>query len=474
MLKSNLIHILSKLNETEFIKFGKFIDSPYFNSNKKLTAFYKILSERFPEFDSPELSKENLYKKLYGQRKVVTGTVYFLISEMEKLLERFLSIERMDHIMLDINALQTIGSMKLNNIFDTKYRDIKKNLGKIKDTYNINNFMLSVINRANRIERKESLTKKDVFKKEWLEPVDELVRLFMKNMLFNIALFSNFKKNLNEKLTIPFYNDVLTYVEKTKMHEKDFIIKLMLYQIKMINDNDEKYYFSLKNLFRARHNIISLDETQELMANLNNFCMQKVISGFQYREEQFEIQNLYLKHFIEKTVDNFPVDAFNQIFMLAVSLGKLKWAKEYLRKYGKRLEEKFRDNAILYSHAVICFNEKKFEEALKLLSKIKNFSYIFYKPSVKLLQLKTYYELGLYSEASDASNAFIQFLRNDKLTTSDIKKVYSDFVSVYRKLLKIQYSPDQKKIYSLKHEVETKRKFLIARNWFKEKINELM
>lgn len=53
--------------------------------------------------------------------------------------------------------------------------------------------MLANINRANMIERKESLTKKDVFKKEWLEPVNELVKLFLKNMLWNISLFSNFK-----------------------------------------------------------------------------------------------------------------------------------------------------------------------------------------------------------------------------------------------------------------------------------------
>ena len=126
-----------------------------------------------------------------------------------------------------------------------------------------------------------------------------------------------------------------------------------------------------------------------------------------------------------------------------------------------------------YSNAVIYFREKRFDQALNQLSSIKNFSHIFYKPSVKLLQLKTYYELGLYAEAADVSNSFIQFLRNDRLTTSDIKKVYSDFIGIYKKLLSAQFSADRNKINSLKHEIETKRKFLIARNWFKEKINEL-
>lgn len=473
MLKSNLILILSKLSETEFKKFGKFIDSPYFNSNKKLAEFYKILTEHYPDFDDLGLSKENIFRKLYKQDKVVMGTMYFLISEMESLLEKFLSIEKIDPLLLEMSALKTIGSMNLNKIFDVMYRDIKKKLSKKDDTYNLNNFMLANINRANMIERKESLTKKDVFKKEWLEPVDELVKLFLKNMLWNIALFSNFKKHLNEKLSIPFYDEVLMYVEKNKLYEKDIGLKLLLYQTKMINGNDEKYYHELKKIFKANYRSISLDDTQELMANLNNFCMQKVISGSPYQEEQFEIQNLFLKHYIEKSNDSFPIDAFNQIFMLGMALDKVNWAKDYVRRYGKRLEDKFRDNALPYSNAVICFSEMQYAQALKQLSSIKNFSHIYYKPAVKLLQLKIYYELELYAEASDASNTFVQFLRNDKLTTSDIKKVYSDFVNVYKKLLAAQFSADRNKISSIKHEVENKRKFLIARNWFKKKINEL-
>ena len=115
----------------------------------------------------------------------------------------------------------------------------------------------------------------------------------------------------------------------------------------------------------------------------------------------------------------------------------------------------------------------KFEEALKKLSSIKNFSHIFYKPSVKLLQMKIYFELNLFSEAEDAANAFTQFLRNDKVTTSNIKETYIDFVTVYKKLLSVQHSPDKNKINNFKHEIEKKRKFLLARKWFRDRIMEV-
>ncbi|MEO8209098.1 MAG: hypothetical protein ABI840_00945 [bacterium] len=473
MKKSNLIQIISNLDEQEFKKFGKFIDSPYFNTNKKLNEFYKILVNYYPEFDALELSKENIFRKLYKQDKVVMGTMYYLISEMEKLLEKFLSIEKINPITLDLTSLKIIGDMRLYNIFDVKYKDIKKKLNKIYDPENLNNFILSNINRHNKIERKISLTKKDVFQKEWMEPVDELVKLFLKNMLWSIALFSNFKKHLNEKLNIPFYNEILDYVEKNKNYENDLELNLIFYQIKMINNNEEKYYFKLKKLFIDNNKKIKTEVAQELMANLNNFCMQKVITGFGYREEQFEIQNLYLKYYIEKSNDNFPIDAFNQIFMLGMSLDKVDWAKAFIHKYGQRVEEKFQSNALNYSYALIDYREKKFGDALRKLSEIKNYSHIYYKPSVKLLQLKIYFELNLFSEAEDAANSFTQFLRNDKLTTSNIKKTYIDFLKIYKKLLSVQFSIDRNKINNFKHEIEKKRKFLLARKWFRDRIEEI-
>lgn len=127
MQKSNLIKILLKLNSSEFKSFGKFVNSPYFNTNKKLSEFYEELKKYYPAFDDLNLTKENIFRKLYGQDKVVMGTMYFLISEMEALLEKFLSIERIDPVALDLSMLKTIGSMNLNKLFDVKYRNVKSN-----------------------------------------------------------------------------------------------------------------------------------------------------------------------------------------------------------------------------------------------------------------------------------------------------------------------------------------------------------
>lgn len=124
---------------------------------------------------------------------------------------------------------------------------------------------------------------------------------------------------------------------------------------------------------------------------MNNFTTQKMFNGEEFHEEQFEIHNLYLKHVIKEKNDIIPVDAFFQIFSHSVFLCKFDWALDFVNKFGKRLETKFQNNAVNYSLDVIYYNDKEYDKALKLLASIKNFSYIHYKPSVKMLQMKVFF-----------------------------------------------------------------------------------
>ena len=473
MLKSKLTQILAGLNQTQFRDFGKFVNSPYFNANKKVCELYDILKRYYPDFDSPDLSMENLFRELYKKDVLVKGTMYFLVSETENLLERFLGIEKTDSLMIGASSLRSIGEMRLYKIFDVKYKELKKKLPKANDPDHIYRFLISGINRHNTIERKEFLTGKDKFKNVWMEPVDELIKLFLKNMLWNVVLLSNFKQTLNDELSIPFYKEVMEYAEKNEKKLNDIEMKILFYQVKVIIEDDEKYFIKLKNLLQENQKLISLEAIQEICTVLSNFCTYRILNGADLYKEQLEIQNLYLKKFIDRTKDVFPVDGFHQCFMLLIKLEDTEEAKKFINKYVKRLEEKFRANALAFGKASINYCEKKYDESLKEASTIKNFTHIFYKHAVKVLQLKSYYELGLFSEGEDSANAFINFLRHDKLTNVNVKNNYFEFLKFYKRLLTIQFSRNKKMIYKYKFELEKNKDFTTSKNWLIEKVNAL-
>ncbi len=365
MHKSNLILILSKLDKNEFDKFGKFLNSAYFNSNKKVIEFYNILKNFHPSFDSLELSKENIYRTLYKEDKVVMGTMYYLISETEALLEKFISIERIKPFTLEMIFLEELTHMGLNNLFDVKYKELKKKLKQNSDQRNLNNFILADIRRANKLERKEHLTKKDTNKKELEEPVYELLKLFLKNNLWNILLLTNQKQQWNSKIKIPMLNETLDFIMTNKNLFEDVEMKALFFQVKLILEFDEKYYFELKKILKEDSKKITSEIFHEILAILQNYILSKAMNGSNFWQEEFELSNLYISYILNNKQGLIPIDVFYQAFATGIHLEKFEWAKEFLSGNAKFLDEKFRSNAIGYGNAALYYQNKEYSKALR-------------------------------------------------------------------------------------------------------------
>lgn len=474
MLKSNLIQLISKLDETEFKKFGKFIDSPYFNVNKKLVEFYKIIADHYPDFNTLELSKENLYRKLYKEDKVVLGTVYYLISEMESLFEKFISIEKIKPFTFEMTFLDELTKLGMHNLFDTKYKEIKKKLLKYPDEMNLNNFILSEINRNNSIQRKEFLTKKDLIKKEWTHPSTQLMILFLKNSLRNILILYNYNDHIGKSLNIPMLKETLEYIQDNKVYNTYIEIKVLYYEIKLLMERDDKYYKELKNILYHCRNKLSFELYNELVVILNNYLLLKKFEGGSFdNEEIFDLSNLYLENISSNKNEKIPVDAFLQIFINGMAVKKFDWLREFVKKYSRKLEEKYQNNAVCYSNAALCFEFGEFDKALKELSGIKQFSYVHFKAVVKKLQLKIYYELNLLSEGMDAAKSYEQFVRNDLIISKPGKTVASDFLRIYFKLLSASHKNTKEKVENLRSEIKNHKRIINSQFWFEDKLDEL-
>lgn len=473
MLKTNLIHILSKLDQDGFKKFGKFLNSPYFNNNEKLIELYEILREYYPHFDSPVISKENIFRKLYKKDRVVMGTMYYLISEMENHLEVFIGIEKMNPVNLNFALMEELNKLGMNNLFDKKYKEIRKKMKSIPDPYYLNRFLLASIKRNNEKIKRAFLTKKDIYGKEWFNPVDELVKMFLKNILTNIQALANFKKTCNEDIDIPLLNEILKYLEANNKYKADIEVELIYYQIKLLLGDEENYYFRIKKIMKDSIDKISVYQFDESIVTLQNYCTDRILKGIDSREEEFDLIKLQLKSFDNTKQKRLRIDIFYQGFMLAISLGEYDWAKKLIDKYGKLLDEKFQNNAIHYGYARIFYQDKEYDKALRELAKIKNFSFIHYKPAVKILQLMLFYDLKLFPQAEDAANSFLKFLKTDKLITVKIKNSYINFLKIYIKLIKTEGTYNASRISSLMIAVNKHKGFLVSRNWFLKKINEM-
>jgi hypothetical protein len=75
MIKSKAIDIISTFEAKEFNEFGKFINSPFFNTNSKLVELYSLLKKNFPSFSKKSFNKENIYKNLFPGKNYNDSTM---------------------------------------------------------------------------------------------------------------------------------------------------------------------------------------------------------------------------------------------------------------------------------------------------------------------------------------------------------------------------------------------------------------
>ncbi len=473
MLNSNLFNLLSSLNEEDFRKLGRFVNSPYFNTNAKLILFYDHLAGFHPDFDSLELSRQNIFRKIYNNDKYVEGTMFYLISEMEKLVCSFISHEKINTLSLDLVLLEELSNNRLDGLFEKKFKTILKKLNSDNDPDNFYKYYSSVIYSHHIDKQKNFLTKKDAFREEWFNPFSELLIFFLKRILSQILLISNYSRTLNEKLEIPFVNKIMDLIESDSKYLERPDIEIIYHLIRIHIYNDEKSYYTVKKFLIENDKKLSRNSIGEIVNSLLIFCSNNMINGKINHIEQFEIAKLRIK--FNQLVQNnvVKIDAFYSLFMLAVSLEEYEWAKDFLKKYSVYLEAKCRNNAVHYGNARLHFYRKEYDMALKELSRIKNFAFIHYKPAVKILQMMIYFELRLLPECTDSAKSFIQFLRNDKVIHADYKKVYDRFIKIYLKLVNVESTKKISKLNDLTHTVKNLKEMLVSRKWITSKIVEL-
>ena len=64
-----LIRVLKSFSALEWKRFGRFVQSPYHNTNQSLIKFYEVLKKRFPFEEVDDLEQERLFKKVYKKEK---------------------------------------------------------------------------------------------------------------------------------------------------------------------------------------------------------------------------------------------------------------------------------------------------------------------------------------------------------------------------------------------------------------------
>lgn len=461
MQNSSLITILKTFSQKEIKSFGRFVRSPYFNTSEATAALFSELKRYYPEFSSPEIEKQAIFKKIYGSQNYSEELTRKLTSNLIKLAEEFITQQKLEQLKpyKDNFMLDGYLDRKLASLYKKKYDAVLKEFNannKIDENYYLIAHKLNV----SRIYYYLMVNDLDAYSKQYEITADKFTLGFL-NFLFKAAAqLVGLEKIVNYRAE----NALVTKFMKSFDFEVFFasgfaadeteimIVKLYYHNYMMlVEPENEEHYHLYKSLFIASSAAISRGENFNLLLNLEAYCALKINHG----NEKFfdEIMDVYEKMF-EMNIYSFneneplPQMQFRNILLCAMRGYEASSFKDIAHLTLSKIDKEAQPLNSIYVNALYAFKQKDFGECLKQLAKIDPV-YFGFKTDYRNFQLMCYYELGEIETALSVIDSYKHFLAGNESLSGIFREGNTNFIKFIGELIRLKAEPDEFRLNKL-------------------------
>jgi len=467
MHKSKLIDRLRLVDRDELRDLSKFIESPSFNKDDKIVKLFDYMKKYHPVFDTKKLDRDYVVAKLFPEWK---GNTYkklsYIMSGLSQVIEDFFIWREIQEDQSERYhfLLKAYKRRKGDWFFDSTVEEFRKHLdgqpGRGTDYY-FHQYRLN----------------EEIYTHTATERVQTGINSFG-NAINNLDLFYFAKKfmystevrlrelYLAEKSELVLLDEMLETV-KHPLFADNYFVQIFAKATLLYQTRDKNVYKELKKMVQNDNVKCSILEKMDMVTFANNFCILEYNRGsVEYLQEIFEWHKYGLEHkiWISKHMDHA---IFYSIVTFACDLKKFEWADTFIKEYSKYLRDEVKESTKIMAFCRLEFSMKNFEKTLELLRDVE-FVNTQYDLRARAYQLKCYYELDGYEMLFyDASNAFAQYCRRNKVIGEQSKTVNLNFISFIKRLHQAKYQRTEGKKSLLDKLEETA---VLFSRWFKEKI----
>ncbi|MBL8006458.1 MAG: hypothetical protein JNJ56_02920 [Ignavibacteria bacterium] len=426
MQNTRLVRLLKTFDSSEFKQFRDFINSPYYNRNKNVISLYSFLKKFYPDFTGDELNDESAFRKLFPDEKYDYFKLKNIISDLLSLGRKFLATSHF-HNKTDLGTdflLEEFRDRNLRNMHEQLFSSSLKKLNEsvIRDEI----YFLKQFELAAELKNYYSPIYPNSHFNLFQDQLNYFIKYSLVKMLrlYNTMLHEN--KQNNYEFDFRMFDEIFSYL-KNNLNEQDTVILLYYNIILLEKENDEKYFFTLKELFGKHSDELSHYDRYMYFLHMSGFCADRFNNQcktdftrehFLLSKENFELGTIELGKILY-------LDFLNHV-KIAVRVDEFEWAEKYICRFKDSLSDEHRQSSLNFCYGYIDFKKRNFENALNLLSQV-NFSNFIIKIQVKNLLLQTYYELGLYEQALAMIDTFRHYLSRDKNLPDNYKFSFNEY-----------------------------------------------
>lgn len=484
MHKSKSILYLRSFSSEDLTRFGEFLNSPYFNTNNRVTKLFTELKKHYPEFTGKGIDKEVIYKKLFSGKPFNEQVLKNINSELLKLEKLFLSVNSFikDPFIKYRGLVNELINRNIDTLFEKESRAYEEEIRTSDASFDkqcLNLFNLEENRFTNNLinNRQELVTGNIEKSGEYLTIyyLNNILRFYMNNSInkfsFNSVIDVNFPEIILNNINM---DELINFMER---HNIDFTLNLKLtyYCMLCIKDvNDDETYKKFKSLLFSNFDKLNRDEAHANLHFMESICAQKINSGkAEFYKDLFET---YV-HEIENNVYNphehspLTVMKYRNIYLSAIRVGEYSWAENFINEFKKKLQKEDRQNIVSLAMAQLEFEKKEYESTLEYLKKIST-DQLFYKIDVKILSLRSLYELGHYETVISTIESFRRMLNTNTSLTEQYRQKNMNFTGALNMLVKAKMDSDQEGAAKAVEKIKA-YDMITNKNWLLQKAAEI-
>jgi predicted small secreted protein len=484
MQSSSITKILKNFPKEEIKEFGKFVNSPYFNTSKATILLFEELKKHYPLFDKKNYTRENLFSAVYGSRAFRDDLLRKLISNLIILTEEFIFINniRRDKALKKITILDNINQYGEGSQIESKLNDLEETIqerkiysGHLKDMASLNRIKYNFCVNNNMFkEASENLNGYgDYTLSHFLQSFADIYKL-------KSQVLSSYKKEKgNTAFDIFFrYFDLEGFsAEKEIQKNTDYFSLRESYLFIKLNSSLDDFpaYNELRAQLYDNINLYDHAYACRVITALLNFRLSRVIHKKDQKsyKELFSLYKFSLEHGNLLSFHNkfMNLVTYRNILYIAIEVKEFEWIRTFITDYLPFVKADNKDSLENISLGILSFEISDFPKTLEYIMKVK-YDHEIFKIDVKNILMKTYYELGYYETAISVVDATKHLLSGGINISEGVRKLHLTFIKYYTELLNTRLNYDEYRKHKLIKDLEADESVL-SRQWLVDKAKEL-
>lgn len=468
-----LFRLLSNLSVDQFKDFGKFLRSPYFNTNRQLIGIYNYIHTYHPGFDHNGLSKKAIFRQVFRDTPYRDQYLRKHFSAMTKLAEEFLAVEGLRHQQAGgkfavVHEMVDKGQVKLARQELEKLRK-KTGQGDKRDAqFYLESFEME--KAGNKLLFKQAQSESRVIEGNFKELLRQLDCFYLINKLRYCCQMLDYGKMATIEEDVPLVEEILAHLNN---HPYSDVPAIQIYHhiLQMLLEDDAREYDLLKATLEKHATLFEQSEAREMYICAQNYCIRKVNQGEGiYLNKLFELYKAELHQKIILDDGKLSPWDYKNITVVGLRLKEFKWVDQFLSNYRKLLPAGKQENAYTYNRAKYHFYKGDYERVISLLHQVE-YDDVFYNLDSRSMLLKTYYEQGETEAMLNMADSFRTFIHRKKDITAYHREAYLNLLK-FTRLIENTFPQDKVRIAKIKRQIKESSP-LADKAWLKEKLAEL-